>query len=188
MRMLRRNKPLEAVARRLFATLVEQSRRPAFYQVGGVPDTLDGRFEMIGLHLFLLLRRLQRDQAERPEAEELGQLLFDTVFMNMDENLREMGVGDLSVGAKVKQMAQGFYGRAAAYDAGLASTDAAALAAALRRNLFGTVAPGAAQVSAMAAYVRDADRSLQAQAFSDLLSGHVAFAVPPQPSSIHDEA
>ena len=177
--MFRRNRPLEAAARRLFACLVEQSRRPAFYEAAGIPDTLDGRFDLIGLHLFLVLRRLRREPAERQGAEELAQFLFDTTFANMDENLREMGVGDLSVGAKVRQMAQAFYGRAAAYEQALSTADDRALCDALRRNLFGTVVATEKDVSAVAAYLQREDRSLSTLTFADLAGGRLAFGSPP---------
>jgi cytochrome b pre-mRNA-processing protein 3 len=106
---------------------------PVFYQHHGVPDTLDGRFELIVLHAFLVLHRLSQGTGNR----DFGQAFFDFMFMDMDRSLREMGTGDLSVGKQVKQMATGFYGRTAAYQEALA--DPVRLRAALKRNLFGTV-------------------------------------------------
>jgi cytochrome b pre-mRNA-processing protein 3 len=154
--------------------VVEQARQPIFFTSYGVPDTLDGRFELICLHAFLYLYRLK---AERPRARRLCQLFFDRMFMDLDRALREMGTGDLSVGSQVKRMAQAFYGRIRAYERGLASDDSA-LSAALARNVFGTV-PGRAQSpGAMAGYVRDAVRELGAQAAAELLAGRVVFEVP----------
>src|SRR5690606_17513339 len=117
----------------LYRVAVQQAREPAFYADFGVPDTLDGRFETLSLHVFLLLRRLGGEVAEKEPALKLAQAIFDTMFIDMDENLREIGVGDLSVGKKVKQMAQALYGRIAAYEDGLAGDDAE-LAEAVRRN------------------------------------------------------
>ena len=168
-----------AAARQLFGRIVEQARDPGFYRAVGVPDTLDGRFEVIGLHLFLLLRRLRLEQDEREGAAQLAQLLFDAAFANFDENLREMGVGDLSVGGRVKQMAQGFYGRAAAYDRGFAEPDGASLEDAVRRNLFGTVSPTDSQVEAIVGYLRREDRGLSRQGFAELSAGRVVFGDPP---------
>ncbi|MGB1548449.1 MAG: ubiquinol-cytochrome C chaperone family protein, partial [Alphaproteobacteria bacterium] len=96
-------------ARTLYTQIVAQARRKEFYTAGGVPDTLDGRFEMLALHAFLVLYRLKR-----LDADELAQALFDMMFADMDENLREIGVGDLSVDKRVKRMVSAFYGRVVA--------------------------------------------------------------------------
>src|SRR5262245_48094906 len=96
----------------LYAAAIAQARQPVFYAGLRVPDTVDGRFELVALHVFLILQRLKSE----PEATPFAQALFDTMFADMDRNLREMGVGDLSVGKKVKAMAQGLYGRIAAYE------------------------------------------------------------------------
>jgi cytochrome b pre-mRNA-processing protein 3 len=139
-------------AEELYAAAVAQARRPEFYASLGVPDTIDGRFELVALHTFLVLRRLKG----QGQAAEAGQALVDLFIQDMDASLRELGAGDLGVGRKVKAMAQAFYGRIAAYDSGLAGS-AATLEDALRRNLFGTnpePGPDPATVSALAEYVR----------------------------------
>ena len=163
----------EAPARMLYDTVVMQARRPDFYRDLGVPDTVDGRFELVALHGYLLLRRL------RPldDGAGLAQGLFDVIFADMDASLREMGAGDLGVGRRVKTMAKGFYGRMAAYDAGLAGE--APLADALRRNLYGTVEPTEAALTAMAQYLRDAAQSLEKQPELALLAGQATFPDPP---------
>ncbi len=160
--------PQEARARALYERIVAQARQPGFYRDCGVPDTVDGRFESIALHVFLVLHRLKADPGD---TEALGQALFDVMFQDMDQNLRELGAGDMGVGPRVKRMAQGLYGRIAAYEAGLKGPGAGPgadsgpdsgpnsgteLEAALRRNLFGTVSPAPEQVQAMAAYLRAA--------------------------------
>ena len=131
-RLLRLRGGPEAVAERLYLALVTQARQPMFFQVLGVPDTVLGRFEMISLHAFMLFQRL-RDT----EDGALAQDVHDVMFADMDRSLREMGVGDLGVGKRVKKLASNLYGRIAAYEQGLAGDDAT-LAAALRRNLFAT--------------------------------------------------
>ena len=167
--------PAEAAARALYAAVVEQARQPRFYRDLGVPDSIDGRFDMIVLHAFLVLHRLKADgRAQGP----VGQALFDLMFADMDASLREMGVGDLSVGRKVKQMATGFYGRVAAYEQGLGAGDEA-LADALRRNLYGTTEPTAGHTAAMGAYVRSQVAALAAQPIAALIEGGVRFAAPP---------
>ena len=164
--------PSVAPAQALYAQVVEQARLPGFYRDLGVPDTLDGRFDMIVLHAFLVLHRLKAEgQAQGP----VGQALFDLMFADMDASLRELGVGDLSVGKKVKQMATGFYGRVAAYEEGLAAGDEA-LAGALRRNLYGTTAADAGHVAAMAGYVRRQAAALAGQSAAALTGGAVRFA------------
>jgi cytochrome b pre-mRNA-processing protein 3 len=164
-------------AERLYAALVAQARMEAFYRAGRVPDTLDGRFELVVLHAFLVLRRLK---AAGPEGAGLAQALFDRMFVDMDESLREIGVGDLGVGRRVKQMAQAFYGRAGAYEAALEAGVARTLEGALRRNLYGTVPEEEGlPLAAMAGYLRQAAAALAAQPASALLAGTVNFPAPP---------
>src|ERR1700740_2313654 len=100
----------------LYGAIVAQSRRAAFYIGYGVPDTIDGRFDLIVLHMVLLLARLDRGGLP---ARDLGQGLFDLFCRDLDANLREMGVGDLAVPKRMRQFAEAFYGRQAAYLAAL---------------------------------------------------------------------
>lgn len=165
----------------LYRQIVAQARQPAFYRDHAVPDTLDGRFDMIILHAFLIMRRLK--QIAAPEAQRVSQDLFDLLFADMDSNLREIGVGDLGVGKRVKKMAQAFYGRVEAYEAGLATTDTSVLEQALARNLYGTLqaegrTPGeipAAALTALAGYLRQTDAALMAQPDAAVLAGTVQF-------------
>jgi cytochrome b pre-mRNA-processing protein 3 len=170
-----KNNPVQHAAERAYRRVVEQARRPGFFTDGGIPDTIDGRFELICLHAFLYLHRMKAGQ---PQATTLGQRFFDTMFADFDRALREMGTGDLSVGREIRRMAEGFYGRVAAYERGLAADDAA-LQAALARNLFGTAAPSAAHLGAMAGYVRREAAYLTGQNMAGLLAGEVAFGPPP---------
>src|SRR5579862_3636229 len=130
----RPRRPLREAAVSAYRSVVEQARQPVFFVEYGVPDTVDGRFELICLHAFLYLHRLRR---ERPSSAALAQCFFDVMFADFDRSLREMGTGDLSVGREIKRMAQAFYGRISAYETGLAADDAVLLPA-LARNLFGT--------------------------------------------------
>lgn len=134
----------------LFAQVVEQARRPEFYGAYGVPDTLDGRFDLLALNLFLVMRRLKRGGQEgRIVAQEMADLLVTS----LDETLREMGVGDLSVGKRVKEMVRAFYGRVAAYDRALLLEDRDAMADAVRRNLYRDAPLSDAAVAAIAEYI-----------------------------------
>lgn len=160
-------------ARSLYEAVIAQARQPAFYRHCGVPDSLDGRFELISLHGFLVLRQLR---GLGVEAEVVAQGFVDILALDFDRSLREMGVGDLSVGKRVRRMVEAFRGRIAAYEEGLAG-GGEALDAALRRNAFGTVSPEPAQVAALAAYL--AREAAQPPA-AGLLEGALAFGPPPE--------
>src|SRR6202171_4831133 len=118
----------------LYGTIVAQARAAPFYRIYGVPDTVNGRFEMVVLHTVLVLRRLE---SEPVPVRRLGQALFDRFCRDMDGSLREMGVGDLAVPAKMRKIGEAFYGRQAVYVAALAAPDPESLIAALARNVFG---------------------------------------------------
>ncbi len=168
--LFRRNDRRAAVMA-VYRRIVEQARHPDLFLRWSVPDTLDGRFEVVALHAFLVLHRLKQ---ERSVTADFAQHLFDTMFADLDRGLREMGAGDLGVGRHVKAMAQAFYGRIAAYEEGLAKAEA--LPAALRRNLYGTAAPSEAQLVAVAAYMHRQEAALAAQPVAALLAGEVQFA------------
>ena len=177
-RRIRERRRRERIAHDLYSAIIDHSRRPVFYMKAAVPDSLDGRFDLIVLHAFLVMRRLNQVSAERAEAAHaLSQALFDLMFDDMDQNLRELGAGDMSVGKKVKQMARAFYGRVAAYDLGLGGDDAA-LEQALARNLYGTLDTmvGSAVLAAMAAYLRHQVQGLADQDEVAVMEGRVVFA------------
>jgi cytochrome b pre-mRNA-processing protein 3 len=153
----------------LYGAIVAQARLPGFYRDYGVPDTVDGRFELIVLHLVLLLDRIGAEPALR----DLGQGIFDRFCQDMDDNLREIGIGDLSVPKHMRRMGEAFYGRARVYrEAGL---DKAALVAALERNIYG----GAANPHStrLAAYVGEAVGHLKALDQAALAAGNLRFPV-----------
>lgn len=152
----RRARESDAIAARLYGAIVAQARHPALYRDLGVPDTVDGRFEMVVLHTVLLIERLQGGD---PTEQALAQPVFDLWCVDMDRSLRELGVGDFGVPKRMKDMSQRFYGRAAAYRAALAGKDEMALADAMARNIFGSDAPDAAP---LAAYARSVAASLAA--------------------------
>ncbi len=161
----------------LYDAIVAQARQPAFYLAAEVPDSVDGRFDMIVMHTVLVGRRLR---ACGEAGRSLDQALFDLMFADMDRSLREMGVGDLKVGRRIKIMLKAFYGRAKAYDDALDSAPdsadgAAAMGEVVRRNLFGTVEPSDAAVGAMTAYIFAAVDALGRQADDDFLAGKVTF-------------
>lgn len=170
------SKDFDETAQKVYAVIVNQARQPEFYLNCGVPDSPDGRFDMIMVHAFLVLRRLKNDQ---DKSADLAQAIFDLMFADIDQNLREMGVGDLGVGKRVKAMAEAFYGRVQAYEEGLENNDDT-LALALERNLYRKVSPAPAQTSAMAEYIRDQAGKLEKTDFDSLTGGSLSFGPPPR--------
>jgi cytochrome b pre-mRNA-processing protein 3 len=158
----------------LYGAIVAQARTPAFYRIYGVPDTVNGRLEMIMLHAVLLLRRLEHEAAP---VRELGQGLFEHFCRDMDESMREMGVGDLSVPRKMRRIAEAFYGRQSAYGAALAASGEQPLAAALGRNVFAD-APASDGAERLALYVREAVRRLAEQEVDRVERAQLAFPDP----------
>jgi cytochrome b pre-mRNA-processing protein 3 len=156
--------------RSCYEAIVAAARHPAFYADWGVPDTLDGRFDMISLHAFLVLDRLKgTEQAFR-------QGLVDELFADMDRSLREMGVGDLSVGKKVRKMAEVFYGRLAAYDKAVAGPPEA-LEAAIARNILPDAQDGPGP-SLLTAHVLAQRLHLASQDAGAIAGGRVDFREP----------
>lgn len=166
----------------VYGSAVAQAREPAFYLDVPVPDTVDGRFEMIILHVFLLIDRL-RGQGDK--ATELCQQLFDTLFDDMDRSLREMGVGDLSVGKKINTMAEAFYGRAGAYQDALDKEDREELIGALTRNILPEVSAEDVSregIEKLADYLTANRLELAGQAVDDIIVGKITF-VPLAPAT-----
>lgn len=163
-----------------YVAVMEQARRPDHYGPGGVPDSFDGRFDMLAVHVHLVLRRLRSEGVAR---DDIGQALFDIFFRDMDQAMREAGVGDMGVGKKVRKMAQAYYGRAAAYDEALgkatpvADTEdvRAALYDVLARNLYPDN-PDAADKDRLDALIAELlllEQQLATRSVDDILAGRV---------------
>jgi len=165
----------ERVGFLLYGAAVAAARQPYFYAVLGVPDTLDGRFDLLSLFAFLLIERLRPEPAPGPA---LAQAVFDAMFSDMDVNLREMGVGDLSVGKKVKAMWNAFHGRAIAYAAALANGDEAALEAAIARNVWRGGSPPPGSAAALARLIAAVRADLDRQSLASLAEGKASFRPP----------
>jgi cytochrome b pre-mRNA-processing protein 3 len=135
----------------LYGMIVAQARSPVFYGRLGVPDSVDGRFDILVLHLVLVVRRLARDPGAAGVNE---QDIFDRFCRDMDDNLREMGVGDLAVPREMRRMAGAFYGRQATYQAALEATDEGELENAIARNIYSGAAADARHLKDFVAYVR----------------------------------
>jgi cytochrome b pre-mRNA-processing protein 3 len=195
--------------RDLYGAIVAQARMPAFYEdpgMGegagyGVPDTLEGRFDLIVLHLVLVLFQIGDQSGGAPAAEKarvqggarrsIGQNLFDEFCRDLDDNLREMGVGDLTVPKKMRSFAEAFYGRQAVYVAALAANGRRELENALARNIFDEMKAGVGPAR-LAAYIRAVLSQFKAQgqdAFEAALwRGELAFPAPQSVSAPNQEA
>jgi cytochrome b pre-mRNA-processing protein 3 len=172
----------------LYGAIVAQARLATFYADYRVPDTVEGRFDLIVLHLVLLLNRLgRRAEVSRDFGQKLlgqkllgqkllGQELFDAFCRDLDANLREMGVGDLAVPKRMQAFAEAFYGRQAAYLAALEAADRRVFEKALARNIF--AAGDEAGAAQLARYARAAVTGLDAQDDSALIRGEVVFPSP----------
>ena len=154
----------------IYGMIVTQAREPIFYRDLGVPDTVNGRFDLLLLHLWLLLRRLRTVQG----ATELSQALFDRFCEDMDDNLREMGVGDQTVPKRMRAFGEAFYGRVQAYDQAIEGGGEALAAAICKNILNGT---GMDQARRLAAYARATEADLGRTDEATLL--RASFKYPP---------
>jgi cytochrome b pre-mRNA-processing protein 3 len=153
----RKSQPAQA----LYAAIVAQARRPVFYAEWGVPDTVDGRFDMLSVVMFAVLNQLKDENDP-----ELRQHLIDLFFADMDRGLREMGVGDLTVGKKVRKMAESFYGRMDAYRT---ATDEQTLEQAIARNVYADA--DASHAPQLAAWLRRSMEHLKTVDIASLRNG-----------------
>lgn len=161
----------------LYGAIVAQARSAAFYRAYGVPDTVEGHFELIVLHVVLVLGRLGRADDGSPGAKanrRAGQQLFDVFCRDLDHNLREMGTGDLAVPREMRRFGEAFYGRQTAYCAALAVAGEPELEKALARNIFG-MAGIDDNVARLARYVRAVVTRLEARDPDGLVAGGAAF-------------
>ena len=160
----------------LYGCAVAAARHSYLYSTIGVPDTLDGRFDLVGLHAFLLIRRLGTE----PGGPVLAQAIFDAMFADMDINLRELGVGDMGIARRVRAMWEGFHGRAAAYAQAMDAGDPAAMEAALAKNVWRGEPPPPGAAAALTQLAFAEDRHLAGQALDALLRGEADFLPPEQ--------
>jgi cytochrome b pre-mRNA-processing protein 3 len=162
------------IAERVYRDLVKQARTPLFYRDVGVPDTPEGRFEMVALHVALVVRRLRLAGAP---GRALAQELIDLLFADVDEGLRHIGIGELSVGRHVKRLAGYFYARLRALDDALDAVPGAPLAPMLRTNVYHNAAPPSRhQLAALAGYLSAAEAALRAYTSARVLAGDIAWA------------
>ena len=163
-------RPAVERGRALFRALSAQARQPAFYARLGVADTVEGRFELYVLHLVLVLRRLK---GQGLEASETSQATFDAFLRNLDEGLRDMGVGDLSVGKKMRKLGEAVYGRLKGYDRVLAEAEPRAdLEEMVGRTLL-QGRPDAAPAAPLAGYILAATAALDSVPLDEVLQSRL---------------
>ncbi len=162
-------------AGKLFGRLVTQARHRVFYEQLGVPDSVDGRFDMVVVHIFLVFQRL-RGQGDG--AAILSQALYDTLILDLEASLRQLGAGDVGVGKRIRVMTEALQGRIKAYDAALAGSSLD-LEAALRRNLYGTIEPQTETLRVMADYLRRGKELADRQPLDRIQRGIFEFPVVP---------
>ncbi len=173
-RLFRQN-PAYAAGQALYAAAAAKARDPAFYAAAHAPDTVEGRFELYMIHVILIVLRLRGHGAR---AQETSQVMFDAFLRGLDDAMREMGVGDLSVGKKMRKLGEAFYGRAKAY---ASAVDAPAeLTPLVRRTLYADQEGEGADADAavVAGYVARAHLALAAQPLEALLEGRATLAEP----------
>jgi cytochrome b pre-mRNA-processing protein 3 len=168
--------PQRGTIEAIYGMIVTQAREPLFYRDLAVPDTVNGRFDLLVLHLWLVLRRL------RPigDGAGLSQALFDRFCDDMDANLREMGVGDLTVPKRMQAFGEAFYGRTAAYDLAL-TAGWEPLAQALCKNILN--GEHVEQARQLAQYAQAAIANLSGLDDAALLSASWTFPLPAQPDA-----
>ncbi len=158
----------------LVVSVLAQARLPVFYTAGGVADTITGRFDMIALHAFLVMRAMKRE----PELAALNQTFLNGLFATIDASFRQMGVSDPRVPRKVRQAAEAFYGRLGAYEKALSGGGFEPLEAALLRNVFGEQAPDEGVLRALASYVIGSMGALAIVGHRAWYEGQISFATP----------
>jgi cytochrome b pre-mRNA-processing protein 3 len=159
-------------ARSLYGSIVTQARARGFYAHWGVPDTAEGRFEMVALHVVVVLQRLA--QAGEP-GWHLSRALTEAFAVDVDDNLREMSVGDLAVPRHVKRAVRALYDRHSVYGAALAALDDGPLLAAIRTRLGGAGASEGLDARRICAYIREAGHRLDLLPSDEVLAGRIAW-------------
>lgn len=159
--------PFQQPAHEAYVSLVTQARKPFFYQEYGAADNIDGRFDVIVLHIFLLTQRL------KSESPEFLRAIWEVFFADMDRSLREMGASDTGIGKRIKKMVQAFYGRIDSYEKTV--TNEAAFKESLTRNLYRGAAVDETQVSGLISYVSRNLEHLKKQDIAAIINGDLNF-------------
>ena len=177
---LRQRRSSERIAHALYGSSVAAARAPGLYRDLAVPDTLAGRFEMVVLHTFLLIHRLSAEgEAGRALAQSLGEAMTES----LDDDMRQMGVSDITVPKKIRKATSAAYGRFEAYAEALEANDPAPLAAAILRNVYDGDISRASEAGRLADHVMGSAATLRSQPAEQLLAGEVNLPRYPEAQS-----
>ena len=168
--LLKSRNPYEEAARNVYAAMLENTRQKVFYEEYGVPDNFDGRFDLLLLHAFVVMRVVLKKAPE--QAEEFNQALFDATFADIDQTLREMGIGDMGVPKHMRKMMKAFNGRMHAYTEAF---DSGAIGSALARNLFGSIEADSEILAKMEQKAQDMLAFVERQNVEDIFAGVLKF-------------
>lgn len=170
-------KKLNNGAHKIFNAIIEQSRTVDFYEYFAVEDSLDGRFDLMTINMAIVLDKLDLHKDEK-SVFNFKRILQEIMFDNLDLTLREIGVGDLGVGKKIKVMAEAFYGRMVAYQDLFKGKDLAEMSDTLRRNLYREKTIDEEILKKMVSYVYEQHELINKQDIETILDGHIVFQVP----------
>lgn len=172
-----KNKKLDSASHQLFLSVIDNSRTPFFYSDLNVEDSLDGRFDVMAIHMAIVLDKFDQHD-EKADAATIKRIIQEIMFDNLDLTLREIGVGDLAVGKKIKVMAEAFYGRMMVYQDLFRTIDEEKMSEALLRNLYRGKEVKEDVIKKMAAYVYQQHKNVINQNIDDILLGEIAFIKP----------
>lgn len=159
--------PSKSVPHDLYGRVVTQSRKTVFYEELGIPDTVSGRYDILSLHLFLLSHALTK--FDNPLAGPLNQEIFDIFTTNIDDALRQLGIGDTSVPKRKKRLIHQFYGHISAFERVLEDCDEMNLCKQVDARFYGSA--DQASADALARYMIAANNKLLATPFDEILQG-----------------
>jgi cytochrome b pre-mRNA-processing protein 3 len=171
-----RSRSTRVAARDIYGEIIAQARQPLFYEGLGVPDSVEGRFDLLVLHSFLVMGRLKGKGGADTTEGHFANKIFSTMVEDLDSNLRELGVGDLTVGKKVRGLTEAFLGRAASYDEALKTKDSELMARVVARNILGDeLLATSDKAKSLSAYVFAVNKELTDQSAERLMQGVVVF-------------
>lgn len=156
----------------LYGAVMARARQPLFFEKLRLPDTFESRFELLALHMFLVLARLKW---EGTAARELMRALTEYMVDDLDRAMREMGIGDVGVAKRMKKLVSGFYGRVLAYEKALRAEDEKEILRALDRNLFAAMDTDLPRLYTMRAYLLEQQAALAARPLAAFLEGEAVF-------------
>ena len=173
--LFRKRNNNRAIMDRQYAVLTSAARQPGFYLDFDVPDTVMGRFEMLSVVMILYFRRTK---SSGTGGQEIAQEIVDAFFQDIDHSIRELGIGDQGVPKRMKKLAGMFYGRLESYAAAMDASDVAALAAALKRNIYPHADESGPTMDGLARWMMAAAVMLESQSEDQIVTGSITLPPP----------